>query len=268
MGKACRGQGASWSMLWHAFISASFAFLSLPANTTRVLLNIGSHITPLRPPKDDLSTIVIAFEPVVGCRIRARERLYVVHAAVASSTSFSTMGVYHDNQGSSSLSAPAKSFDWSKKAQPAVIVPVIAMRTVLESIPAGVEIWFMKTDMQGHDFDALVGGGHLLRRVHYLRAECSLNNVRSYTGPPNDFCLNLFPYLTSHGFEFVHMHGNAQARRAVNNWKGVTGHQAALDYCAQHKGDPPRAGMSEGDAFFQRAGARLPPPTSIEWPFS
>jgi len=240
--------------------------IALPANTSRVILNIGSHVTPIRPP-DDGSTIVIAFEPVVGCRIKPRPRLYVVHAAVAADTSLSTMGVYHANQGSSSLSPAYGSMDFAHQVQPSIIVPVLPMRTVIASIPVESEIWLLKTDMQGWDYAALVGAGELLRRVHYIRSECWLANTRPYNGPENDFCLHVLPYLTSQGFELVHMHGNSKARAFVNNWKGVTGMRDALAFCETTKDRPARAGLLEADAYFKRSGARLPPPTGSDWPF-
>ena len=49
------------------------------------------------------------------------------------------------------------------------------MATVLRSFinaKSKPNIWYMKTDMQGHDYSALVGGGDLLKRVNYIKSEC------------------------------------------------------------------------------------------------
>jgi hypothetical protein len=240
--------------------------IALPGNVSRVFLNIGSHLDPMAAPPD-LSTVVVAFEPIVGCQIQPRERLYVLHAAVAETDSVATMGVYHRNQGSSSLSAPAKRFGFASLKQQPALVPVLSMRTVLSSFPSHVALWFMKTDMQGYDFAALKAGGELLARVHYIRTECWLMNRQSYSGVQNDFCADLFPYLTAHGFRFVHMHGNSRMRRYVNEGRGLWGHEAALAYCEAHRADPRRADIAEADAYFVREGTPLPYPTGPDWPF-
>lgn len=238
--------------------------LTIPANATRVIINIGSHTTPVLPPSDG-TTIVLAFEPVVGCRIKPRPRLYIINAAVAAEASLSTMGVYNTGK-SSSLSAAVKSMPFARAEAPSIIVPVLSIQTVLASVPAAAQIWLLKTDMQGWDCATLVGAGPVLRRVHYVRAEAFLANTHSYEGPQNDFCLNLLPSMLRLGFEFLHMHGNSGARGAVNGGKGVVGLDAAHAYCALHASDEPRPGLLEGDAYFRRAGTTLPPPGGGEWP--
>jgi hypothetical protein len=242
-------------------------FIALPGNVTRVFLNIGSHIDPMPPPRGDMNTVTIAFEPVVGCRIKPREWLYVINAAVEADTSIATMGVYNSAQESSSLSVPAMGFEFARRVQRAVLVPVISIRTVLSSIPYEIDIWFMKTDMQGHDYNTMVAGGELLGRVHYIRVECWIKNIFSYKGVRNDFCRDLFPYMRTHGFELVHMHGNSGARAAVNNGRGVAGQAAALEWCEQTKNEPIQAGLLEADAYFKRVGTVLPLPLGRDWIF-
>lgn len=243
------------------------AFIALPGNVTRVFLNIGSHIDPMPPPRNDVNTVTIAFEPIVGCRIKQRDWLYVIHAAVEADTSIATMGVYNSAQESSSLSAPAMNFQFAQRAQRSVLVPVISMRTVLSSIPYEVDIWFMKTDMQGHDYNTMVAAGELLGRVHYIRVECWIKNLYSYKGVRNDFCRDLFPYMRTHGFELVHMHGNSGARPAVNDGRGVAGQAAALEWCERFKNAPVQPGLLEADAYFKRIGTSLPPPLGRDWIF-
>ena len=52
---------------------------------------------------------------------------------------------------SSSLSAPAEVDTWNKIPQPARVVPVIAMVSVLDAIPDSLLLWYLKTDMQVQD---------------------------------------------------------------------------------------------------------------------
>lgn len=234
--------------------------LHLPGNTSRVIMNIGSNIDPVLPPHDDPLTIAIAFEPVVGCLIKKHPRLYVVPAAVSAKGAWATMGVYNSHGLSSSLSAPstkkARYMKLLRRAQPEVLfVPVLSMVQVLEGIPPEVEIWFIKTDMQGHDFEALAGGGELLKRVHYLRVEAWAENVYSYEGAHNDFCNDHFPYFTALGFEFVELTGYWKHHR-------FKGHDAAAAFCALHKDDKAHHGIRDVDAFWRRKGTTMPPPPS------
>ena len=102
---------------------------------------------------------------------------------------------------SSSLSAPAEVDTWNKIPQPARVVPVIAMVSVLDAIPDSLLLWYLKTDMQvqdeaswtpclsliqalagpftrtpnthihhqGQDFKAVASAGRALRRVRAPR---------------------------------------------------------------------------------------------------
>ena len=48
------------------------------------------------------------------------------------------------------------------------VVPLLSMRAVLDAIPSHMTLWYLKTDMQGHDFEAIssVGcWGHVAARV-------------------------------------------------------------------------------------------------------
>jgi hypothetical protein len=235
--------------------------LNLPANTSTVIMNIGSNIDPVLPPAQDFQTIAIAFGPIVGCRIKRRDRLYVVPAAVSATASFATMSVLNMNGLSSSLSAPAtKNAAFMRgiteaRPAPSVFVPVLSTRMLLEAIPPDVELWFLKTDMQGHDFEALAGGGELLKRVHYLRVECWASNVFSYEGVRNDFCNDHLPHMTALGFEFVETVGYRKAHR----FKGIA---AANAFCAQARVARKHFGIQDMDAFWKRQDTWLPPPPS------
>ena len=53
------------------------------------------------------------------------------------------------------------------------IVNVISLTTLVESIPLTVKLWYLKTDMQGFDFDALRSAADVLRtgRAQYVMSE-------------------------------------------------------------------------------------------------
>eukprot|EP00966_Prymnesium_polylepis_P021908 503549-Prymnesium_polylepis.1 len=147
--------------------------IELPASITQVVLNIGSNLQLTRPPSDS-TVAVVAFEPIVHCKIEATERLYVVPAAVSAADSVSTMRVLGQSGVSSSLAKPSKLAQTimmeTKDKEEIRLVPVLAMKSVLDSLPQ--QIVFLKTDMQGHDFQTLQSAGRqLAERVHYIHSE-------------------------------------------------------------------------------------------------
>ena len=105
--------------------------------------------------------------PVVHEKILPMDRLYVVPAAVSGTQGIATMGVYNLNGLSSSLSAPAAglSAKWASSRMPtnATTVTTFAMADVLNAYRG--RVWYLKTDMQGHDFVSLKSAGQLLRTV-------------------------------------------------------------------------------------------------------
>lgn len=229
--------------------SASLATLVFPPEITRVVINIGSNLQPVLPPTQDQHTVAIAYEPIVGHRIPPRPNLFVVHAAVGNQASLAMMRSLNRDGLSSSLATPSMSMSWNKGPNRGsiYIVPVVPMRLVLESLPPQVSVWYLKTDMQGYDFDAIVGAGELLRkRVHYIKTEVWFHNVQTYEGVNNDFCLDHLPYMTRQGFEIAMVKGSA----------GTLVSAVAVDaFCAESKNKPRTAGLKEGDAYWRRANA-------------
>ena len=169
-------------------------------------MNIGSNKNPVLPPANDSSVVTIAFEPVVFSRIVPHERLFVVPAAVGASSGIATMRLFAKNEGqSSSLLAPAQaSQDYGislARTSERKFVPLVTMSDALSSLPNGVELWFLKTDMQGFDATALKAGGHLLRRAHYVKSEVNMLGAASYEGASNSYCNDVLPLMLAHGFE-------------------------------------------------------------------
>lgn len=220
--------------------------LNFPPEIDRVIINIGSNLQPVLPPAYDIHSVAIAYEPIVGHNITPSPNLFVVHAAVGGQASISMMRSYNRNGESSSLSTPSQRAAWNQGANMGGmhIVPVLPMRLVLASLPPHIRVWYLKTDMQGYDFEALVGAGELLReRVHYIQTEVWLHNKQSYLGVYNDFCLHHLPYMRKQGFEIAMLQATTVMRTA-----------AQVDaFCAATRADVRSAGMSEGNAFWRRA---------------
>ena len=241
----------------------------LPANTHSLYLNIGSHLNPVKPPANE-SIAVIAFEPILHAKLVPQERLFVVPAAVAGHCGLAMMQPYAKATGSASLSAPAKSSKWNQDKLPPVVVPVISFSQVLHSVGSR-PVWFLKTDMQGHDFSAIssVPCDVLRSKVHYLMSEVYYGGVNTYANISNDYCADLLPHLLGCDYEPIALEPTRIG--AFHNLHGG-GEAAARRFCAQPqaRGHPASnmgrsAGMRETNAYFRLRGSSLPPPTTNDW---
>mgnify|MGYP004230995021 FL=1 len=83
------------------------------------------------------------------------------------------MGVHgrYGSKASSSLSTPNERMRLNVgRDDPSTIVPVASMSSVLASIPASVDLWFLKTDMQGEDARTVKSSGSYgVRTTSWLR---------------------------------------------------------------------------------------------------
>mmetsp|Transcript_39735 Transcript_39735/g.77779 ORF Transcript_39735/g.77779 Transcript_39735/m.77779 type:complete len:334 (-) Transcript_39735:316-1317(-) len=182
--------------------------IELPDGIKNVIINIGTNYNPIMPPEDDLTTMVIAVEPILetAARIKKHPRLSVILAAIASGDArFQTMQVHNVGGASSSLAAPTnKNAFWvgtKKDGWPShQIVPVMSMATLLESIPKTVNIKHLKTDMQGFDFAAVSSAGRKIRRIPEVYAEVYVGTA-SYEGVKNDLWKDWEPYMKSMGYK-------------------------------------------------------------------
>eukprot|EP00889_Picochlorum_renovo_P005735 jgi/Picre1/32765/NNA_001051.t1 len=213
--------------------------IDLPKGTSKVIINIGSNLDPILPREDDAGTHAIAFEPVVGDLILPHPKLSIISAGVDESPGLATIYQYNDHGVSSSFSKPAAESFWNndpnRDGNPK-IVPVVSFRDVLDSIPLEVEISFIKTDMQGLDFKAVSSVGTYLRerKVKRLKTEVYLDNVRTYEGVKNDFCLSFLPYMTSIGYKLFQV--------------GKETPEQARKHCDTHFEERP--GLQEYDAYW------------------
>jgi hypothetical protein len=176
-----------------------FQLDKLPPNVNTLLMNIGTNIDPLLPPDNNESVAVLAVEPLMHSRIRPRPRLYVMPAAVAPEGGVTMMDILHTNGVSSSLAAPAHKAFWTR-SHGVRVVPVVAFRELLASVPSRIQLLYIRTDMQGYDYATLRSVGSQLRRVPYITAETWFANQFTYRGLHNDFCDDLLPFMLGLGY--------------------------------------------------------------------
>ena len=146
--------------------------------------------------------------PDVAAAIPVRPNLVVVAAAVAAYDGLGGMRRYNEGGVSSSLHTAARRGEWNANTTRGdgarVVVPVLALGKILESIRE--DVFFLKTDMQGADFDAVSSvDRRLLRRVSFLATETWAENARTYAGVANDLCRDWVPAMERAGFVLVHV---------------------------------------------------------------
>ena len=230
--------------------------LQLPLSARAVFLNIGSHTSPVLPPNN--TVVAIAYEPIVHASIAPSAGLYVVPVAVSVRSGFAMMGVHgrYGSKASSSLSTPNERMRLNVgRDDPSTIVPVASMSSVLASIPASVDLWFLKTDMQGEDARAVKSSGTLIRRAHYIMAEVTLRGVASYDGAQNDYCNNWLPHMLAQGFvpDGIDHHP----------FRGAKG---ANRFCANESSIVlSHRGIYETNAYWIRNTTRMPIPDTEHW---
>lgn len=190
----------------------AYAPIELPPGTEEVLLNIGSSLRPVVPAADAVNVVSIAFEPMlsVAARIEAHPQLRVVPCAVAASDGLRTLTRYNNDGISSSLGRATTDAFWNNNKTRgdgvASIVPVLSFRTVLDAIPYDVGTPYLKTDMQGADFEAIASVPHaVLRRIPHLLTEVWVANTRSYAGFENDLCRDWMPHMDAAGYRLVYL---------------------------------------------------------------
>lgn len=199
-----------------AFLAASLPPLDLPPDARYAFLNVGTNVDPILPPADNSSVVAIGFEPIVHANIPPTQRLFIVPAAVSDTSGISVMRVFPKNKGQSSSLLAASgglSSHVDTTAFERRFVPVVSMSSVLSGFPANVELWFLKTDMQGHDAKALVSAGRHLRRAHYIASETWMLNHYPYgdesTAAQNSYCDTLLPAMLKLGYVPVGVMSNS-----------------------------------------------------------
>jgi len=242
----------------------------LSPNTKSVVLNFGSSFNPIDPPVDDDTVSAIAFEPLIDVcgKIERKERLHLVCAAVSDRTGMAVMHRYNRGGMSSSLREVSFQAHWNNDVSRGdgakEVVPTLSCTDVLNAIPQDITIWYLKTDMQGHDLQSLKSAGEEIRRIHYIKTEVMFKNLKSFEGADNDFCRHWVPYMTYLGYDLIaYIRGGAMVATESNRAGYLD------DVCNEDSKHPEGNWMAEGDAFWVLRGTTLPPPTYVgfeDWP--
>ena len=250
-------------------VARARADLVFDPSVERVIVNVGSNTQPSL--SHDPQTVAIAVEPMVGCRIREQRNLHVLHAAVAANNTLAFMQWYNKFGESSSLGTATEKADYTTRYRgKRKIVNVISLTTLVESIPLTVKLWYLKTDMQGFDFDALRSASNILKtgRAQYVMSEVWWDRYQSYAGQNNDFCLHQYPLMRALGYELVDVENGYQSnkyhgieRLKTLDTKQIRSHEEILKMCSLQTDAPEKQGKcNEGDAYWKHASATLPPP--------
>ncbi|CAD7960191.1 unnamed protein product [Amoebophrya sp. A120] len=223
--------------------------LVFPPEIKSVIVNVGSNIDPPQPDAKDGSEAVIAVEPIVAVaseiipyakkRLSASfsfpcakedatstgqkclDRLFVLPGCFASSGGgFRGFKVRNDLGASSSLAAPAdKNAEWNKRTMKGgslAVVPLLGIASLFAAIPETVAVKWVKTDMQGFDFETVKSmtssaarksrtrspeSQHLLGpRLPSLRTEVYCQGAATYVGAKNDLLRDFIPLMLSEGY--------------------------------------------------------------------
>jgi hypothetical protein len=179
----------------------------LPRNVTRLIINLGSNVDPPIPRAQDEATI--AFEPNVraAARIPKHPRLFVICAAVGLAFGFHSFHIDPTRNGDSSAltrirKGKFKSIFGDDPLWERNIVPTVPFSSVLDAIPEGVELIYLKTDLQGWDYEILSSVGPRIRAAKLVQAEVyGTNMTTTYeTGFPNS-ARHMTKFMETNGFE-------------------------------------------------------------------
>jgi hypothetical protein len=183
--------------------------LDLPLGVKGVIINVGSNKDPPEPPKDNSSIHVIAVEPILGTARQIPNpdgRTHVIVTAIAGGPPrFQSMRILNTDGVSASLSDASHDSDWNTGNKKGGIeyVTIMPMDMLLKSIPEHIDIVWLKTDMQGFDFEAIKSAGRALLRVSKLSTEVYCGGLRTYAGVNNDLALDWMEYMDSIGFDLA-----------------------------------------------------------------
>ena len=179
----------------------------LPPRVRRVWIDVGAHhLETTREELDKPELALIAVEPLEEAWKHWPDRARLIALPVALSTERRWLD-FHVNESdatSSLLKTVAGNVvpDQTRTVETRK-VPALRLADVLERVPDGVDIEYLKTDVQGHDLQVLRSAGDHIRRVGRIRVE--VINTAIYEGSgewkpgrEEDFVR----HLGQHGFEF------------------------------------------------------------------
>jgi hypothetical protein len=193
-------------------VSSEYKF-PIPGGISKVMIDIGLYSDILPPEEGEL---VIAVD--ASAREIERNKLYtlcanlqrclLINAAVGKSDDmFVTLHQSNRKGGSSHIT----SFDdkvWPMELKPA-IVPIMSLKTLIDSVPSHLPIPLCKLDTNGNDGNIIKSAGSSLERCQRLTME--IVGDLDHTGPQGQYETAL-SVMSAHGFQLAP--GKPSAKRA------------------------------------------------------
>ena len=183
-------------------------FLALPKSVRRVWVDVGAH--HLETTKAELrypDVAVIAIEPLKEAWAHWPDSDRVIGIPVAIYLDHGTMD-FHVNALDDTSSLLESTGDDRTGALTKTVevrkVPVIRLEDVLDAVPEGIAIAYVKTDVQGVDLQVLQSAGESLRRVERVRSEVTnLGAYKKLDGKGMASENEMKAYLQKMGFDLI-----------------------------------------------------------------
>jgi len=183
-------------------------FFRFPRKVRRVWIDVGAHhLETTRAELRHPDVAIIAIEPLAEAWGTWPDSDRVIGLPVAIYLERGTMD-FHVNEldDTSSLleSTEASARGSVTRTVEVRRVPVIRLEDVLQAIPSGYPIAYVKTDVQGVDLQVLQSAGESLRRVQRVRAEViNSPEYKKLDGRGMASEREMTNYLRSKGFELA-----------------------------------------------------------------
>ncbi|MBX7187577.1 MAG: FkbM family methyltransferase [Vicinamibacteria bacterium] len=183
-------------------------FLAIPKGVRRVWVDVGAH--HLETTKAELrypDVAVIAIEPLKEAWAHWPDSDRVIGIPVAVYLDRGTMD-FHVNALDDTSSLLESTGDDRTGALTKTVevrkVPVIRLEDVLNAVPEGIAIAYVKTDVQGVDLQVLQSAGESLRRVERVRSEVTnLDAYKKLDGKGMATETEMKSYLRKMGFDLI-----------------------------------------------------------------
>jgi FkbM family methyltransferase len=179
----------------------------LPPRVRRVWIDVGAHrLETTRAQLENRDLALIAVEPLEGAWKHWPDRARLIALPVALSTERGWLDFHvNESDATSSLlkTVPGNVVPELTRTVETRKVPALRLEDVLERVPEGVDIEYLKTDVQGHDLQVLRSAGDHIRRVGRIRVEVINTPIYEGSGEWKPGTEEEFVrHLAQHGFEF------------------------------------------------------------------